>query len=444
MLTLTSLAKLFGNLQEKNPDDYKLCNLSCIACSFAMPLFIRVFQGWDPLQNPTHGLEVISLWKNLLQSDLTAPGSPYAQLIMEVVVPAVRKSGTNTWQAKEPEPMIRFLESWEELLPIPVRQTILENAVMPKLSAAIELWDPCRETMPIHLWLHPWLPWLSQKLEIFYNTICIRLESVLPAWQPDDISAFCILSPWKTVFDSVSWEQLIDRYIIRKLLTVMHEFQVNPANQNLDEFYLVMTWATAIPISNMLYLMDVFFNKWQEVLYHWLCLRPNFEEVTSWYVGWKELIPHELLANEHIQYRLIVGLEMMNQAFEGIEVVKPSNINYHGQPKQRQFGAVQTASYNPQQASATPAGATQIGGVGGRNEMSLKDVILFYAQQNGLLFKPKPGRAQDGHQIYSFGNVSIIVVSLNQKVFAQTAERWSLVSLDQLLKLHNRFVPTRH
>lgn len=36
---------------------------------------------------------------------------------------------------------------------------------------------------------------LDQKLDIFY----LRLESLLHAWQPNDISAFCILSPWKTV-----------------------------------------------------------------------------------------------------------------------------------------------------------------------------------------------------------------------------------------------------
>ncbi|KAM7474285.1 hypothetical protein LguiB_021528 [Lonicera macranthoides] len=446
-LTLDSLARSFGDLQGQYADEYKLCNLSSIACSFALPLFIRIFQGWNPLLNPTHGLELVSLWKNLLQGedylDFDA-ASPYARLFMEVVFPAVRISGTNTWQAKDPEPMLRFLESWERLLPPPVLQSILDNIVMPKLSGAVDSWDPRRETIAIHSWLHPWLPLLSQKLETFYLTIRIRLESVHQAWHPSDMSAYTILSPWKTVFDPTSWEQLMVCCIIPKLLEVMHRFQINPANQKLDEFYWVRTWATAIPVHHMLHLMDLFFNKWQEVLYHWLCSHPNFEEVTQWYLGWKELIPPELLANEHIRYRLNLGLDMMNQAVEGMEVAQPclkENISFLRVLEQRQFEAQQKAAVQAQQqASASLGGsATETGDIGGGgHEMSLKDAIEAYAQQHGLLFRPKHGRMQDGHQIYGFGNISIVIDSLNQKVFTQTDDRWSLVSLEQILELHNK------
>ncbi|KAM7478470.1 hypothetical protein LguiA_026683 [Lonicera macranthoides] len=446
-LTLDSLARSFGDLQGRYADEYKLCNLSSIACSFALPLFIRMFQGWDPLLNPTHGLELVSLWKNLLHGedylDFDA-ASPYAMLFMEVVFPAVRISGTNTWQARDPEPMLRFLESWERLLPPPVLQSILDNIVMPKLSAAVDSWDPRRETIAIHSWLHPWLPLLRQKLETFYLTIRIRLESVLHAWHPSDMSAYTILSPWKTVFDPTSWEQLMVRCIIPKLLEVMHCFQINPANQKLDEFYWIRTWATAIPVHHMLHLMDLFFNKWQEVLYHWLCSHPNFEEVTQWYLGWKELIPPELLANEHIRYRLNLGLDMMNQAVEGLEVAQPGlkeNISYLRVLEQRQFEAQQKAAVQAQQRASAILGGSATETVdigGGGREMSLKEVIEAYAQQHGLLFKPKYGRMQDGHQIYGFGNISIIIDSLNQKVYTQTDDRWSLVSLEQILELHNK------
>ncbi|XP_071914013.1 septin and tuftelin-interacting protein 1 homolog 1-like [Coffea arabica] len=216
-----------------------------------------------------------------------------------------------------------------------------------------------------------------------------------------------------------------------KLLTVMHEFQIHAANQKLDQFYWVWTWVTAIPIHHMIHIMDIFFNKWQEVLYHWLCSSANFEEVRKWYSGWKDLLPPELLANQHIFHRLNVGLDMMNQAVDGMEVVQPGlreNISYPKVCEQTQFEKA---------AAQAQERASQLQGSSGL-EMSLKEVIEVHAQQNCLLFKPKAGRMQDGYQIYGFGNINVVIDSLNRKVFAQIDDRWSLASLEQLLELHNR------
>ncbi|XP_019182507.1 PREDICTED: septin and tuftelin-interacting protein 1 homolog 1-like [Ipomoea nil] len=431
-LTLDSLVNSFLDLQQRYADDYKLSKLSSIACSYAIPLFIRVFQGWDLPQNPTHGLKIVSSWKNLLQDN----SSLYSQLFMEVFFPAIRISVTNTWQARDPEPMLRFLDSWEKLLPPIVLHTILDNIVLPKLAAAVDSWDPRRETIPIHSWIHPWLPFLGQtKLESCFNTIRCRLESVLHAWHPSDISAYYILSPWKTVFDPSSWGKLMARFIVPKLVAVMHEFQVYPANQNLDQFHWVRTWAAAIPIHQMLPLMDIFFDKWQQVLYHWLCSNPNFEQVTQWFLGWKQLLPPQLLANNHIRYRLIVGDDMMIQAANGMEVVHPSlreNISYLRALEKRQFEA------SAQAQKPNLSGGLQRDGEDSGSDLSFKAIIEAYAQQNGLLFKPKPGRIHNGYQIYGFGSLSIIMDSLNEKVYAQIEDKWSPMCLELLLELQNR------
>ncbi|CAD5176132.1 unnamed protein product [Musa acuminata subsp. malaccensis] len=440
-LTLDSLLTTFRDLKERFREDYKLCNISCIASAFAYPLLLRVFQGWDPLQNPLHGMSLLSSWRDLLQGDqpydyseslMTA--SPYAQLVSEVILPAVRISGTNTWQAKEPESMLRFLEAWERLLPPVVLQSILENVVMPKLTAAVDSWDPRRETVPIHVWVHPWLPLLGQRLETLYHTIRYKLGSVLHAWHASDASAYAILSPWKDVFDAASWEHLMVRYIVPKLKIALQDFQVNPANQNLDQFNWVMTWASVIPIHHMVHMLEVdFFSKWQQVLYQWLCSNPNFNEVMQWYMGWKGLFPAELLANERIRMLLSAGLDMMNQAVEGMEVVQPGareNVSYLRVTEKRQFEAQQhAAAYS----------SVHVNGSGSMNEMSFKESIEAYAMEHGLLFLPKVGRSYNGLPVYGFGNVSICIDSVKRLLYAQLqegTERWSAVSLTQLLEMH--------
>nr|GEX02873.1 hypothetical protein [Tanacetum cinerariifolium] len=113
-LSLELLSNLF-RYKKRFPDEYKLCGLSTIACSFALPLFSSLLMGWDPLIKPAHHIDVILVWKDLLQGDDI--NSPYGQLFIEVVFCAVNRSSTNTWQATSPEPLLHFLDIWEPLRP---------------------------------------------------------------------------------------------------------------------------------------------------------------------------------------------------------------------------------------------------------------------------------------------------------------------------------------
>jgi tuftelin-interacting protein 11 len=82
----------------------------------------------------------------------------------------------------------------------------------------------------------------------------------------------------------------------------LQEFQINPADQKLDQFNLVMLWASTIPVHHVVRMLEVdYFRKWHQVMYHWLCsLNPDFKEIVSWYKGWKGIFPPELLVNKRI------------------------------------------------------------------------------------------------------------------------------------------------
>ncbi|KAK4841960.1 hypothetical protein QYF36_013293 [Acer negundo] len=112
-----------------------------------------------------------------------------------------------------------------------------------------------------------------------------------------------------------------------------------------------------------------FFAKWLQVLYHWLSTTPNFEQIHKWYMGWKGLLPQELLAIENIRAQLNRGLEMMSQAADGMKVVQPGlreNLSYLRVMEQRQFEAQQQAAAQAQKAAVA-------GGLGSAHQMDGMD-----------------------------------------------------------------------
>ena len=66
-----------------------------------------MFQGWEPLQHPLHGLEVMSLWKRLMQGnephdfgscieEKLYSSTPYTQLFIEAILLELRIIATNS------------------------------------------------------------------------------------------------------------------------------------------------------------------------------------------------------------------------------------------------------------------------------------------------------------------------------------------------------------
>lgn len=154
-------------------------NQACIVLIYLFSLF------WEEL-----GFAAISSIFNALvyntdfsvhQQDLVSP-DPFTMLISYSCVPHIRSAITNTWEPRNPEPLIRLIEAWEHIWPSTVLNHVLLGLVFPKLRALVEVWEPRNEVIAVHVWLHPWLPYLGDHMRDVYPTIIFRMSTALQVY----------------------------------------------------------------------------------------------------------------------------------------------------------------------------------------------------------------------------------------------------------------------
>ena len=74
---------------------------------------------------------------------------------------------------------VGVLQAWDPALSAPIRDHLLIHQVLPALTKAVEAWEPRQETVPIHSWLHPWLPWIGAQLKPLYQPLRFKLARAL-------------------------------------------------------------------------------------------------------------------------------------------------------------------------------------------------------------------------------------------------------------------------
>lgn len=435
--TLQECARIFETLQTDYYEEYKTMGLADLAVAIH-PLLKEKLQSWNPLKDSTYCLEDIGQWKVILETrniHSSAPDSnmdPYHRLLWEVWIPVIQTCISH-WAPRNVGPMVDCIDVWAPLLPQWILDFVLEQLILPHLQREVDNWNPLTDTVPIHSWIHPWLPLLQSRLEPLYPTIRSKLSNALQRWHPSDASARLILQPWKDVFTPGAWEAFLVKNIIPKLALCLEELVINPHQQQMDPFNWVMDWEGMLSPSSLVSLLDKnFFPKWLQVLCSWLSNSPNYEEITKWYLGWKGMFNDVLLTQPLIKEKFNEALEIMNRAVSSgvggyMQPGARENIAYLTQTERRkdfQYEAMQ---------ERRDAESVATRGFSASVPTNFKDLVQAKAEENNIVFMPLVAKRHMGKQLYTFGRIVIYID--RGVVFVQGEKTWVPTSLQSLIDM---------
>lgn len=447
-LTLDKCEEIFNTLQEDYYEEFKMYDLASLAEPLVFSLLRNHFEGWNPHANPSHGLEVMVRWREILEKKeaensafsitLTQGLSHgdekmkmYDRLVWEVWMPFLR-AAVCSWNCRDYDSMLNLINVWSQVLPQWIVDNIRDQLVLPRLQAEVDSWNPLTDTVPVHAWIHPWLPLMGDHLEPLYAPIRFKLASALTNWHPSDPSAKMILEPWTKVFSKGTMDAFILRSIYPKLSQCLSEFIINPHQQHLEPFHWVMEWKNIITQQHFISLLEKhFFPRWIQVLRGWLSVSPNYDEVIQWYSGWKGMFSEDLLNNPSVKVHFNRALDIMNQA-----VTSPGGFLQPG-AKENIAYLTSTERRREAEAAALAAAAEKQKAEAARNVASqnvpsnFKDLIQNLAEENNLLFMPISNRRHEGKALYSLGKVTLFID--RGVVFVHTQGVWKPVSLQDLM-----------
>uniref|UniRef100_A0A915CKK8 G-patch domain-containing protein n=4 Tax=Parascaris univalens TaxID=6257 RepID=A0A915CKK8_PARUN len=333
-LTLEKCRELFEKLQKDYLEEYRLFNLEEVAVASVLPLIRKYFSSWDPLDKSQvdYGFTLMAEWKKILESeDRCMLGTtrslenltPFERLLWDGWMSSIRKAALQWNPRDDTHSMLSVIDKWLPLLPIWMRENLLEQVIIPRISSQVDEWNPLVDHVPIHTWMHPWLDIMGDRLQPVFSPIRQKLAKALREWNPTDHSAVLMLRPWKGVFAAATMSAFLAQNITPKLEKALKEMNYDPTkNKRYDEFYATLAWVEMLGSEGVAAIfVRSFFPKWYETLCVWL-EAPGvvMEEVAMWYNEWKGRFPIEISSLHVVREQLMRALLAMNEAQQGLRV----------------------------------------------------------------------------------------------------------------------------
>lgn len=211
-------------------------------------------------------------------------------------------SPSNDWSPLDSTPAVTLFNSYSSLLPAFLKENVLDQLILPKLSKAISDWAPsCLRKgghgIGLHEIVFPWLELIegAGRAEKILEEARGKVRAWLGGWKVRD-GIPKGLDSWKAAFSAQTWDALLLASVLPKLgVHLRDEFAINPREQELQPLENVLAWRMLLRASLLDQLLETeFFAKWLEALWVWLTNEPDFDQVAQWYV----LFPRAFTADE--------------------------------------------------------------------------------------------------------------------------------------------------
>ena len=417
------------------PKERSTFGLHYIIFNSLCPFVVAQFERWEPLISKCPKFK---WWDDLKNNHeevdpaiINEVDSLFRYKCEDISIGKVMRVVSVKWNVRDPDSLIEMFEELKHVYTEAKIVFLLGDFVLPRLKEAVSNWDPARDEIPIHSWLHPWLPLLQDKLACLYPDIRRKLTRTLSDWKVSDHSASKIIRPWHGVFDRDSMNSFLGRSIIPKLLEYSKRIEVFEAG-GIDSLKNVLIWVDIIPKNHLLAIfVGEFLPRWQNVLLE-ILKGQDHTSAAKFYIALRRIIPLRLLGDQVILESFDRTIEMMGKfcsdsSQDGIKI--PSN-SYQEILRRLDTEKKSMLNYNSMKKSV-------------KLENSLfKNVVEAFAESHGITFLPKQGRFVDGKQIWAFGSENVYIE--HDVVFvspshadtpANSSASWKPVTLDELLLL---------
>ncbi|KAL8443432.1 hypothetical protein Emed_006787 [Eimeria media] len=387
------------------------------------------------------------------KQDMLVVGKAYGLLqhgVEQTVGSLLRRELLNSWAPLvSAETAVSLLEAWLPALPAAAGLMLLQQPAAAQLRRSLETWDPLGSSSssisskPLQQWLLPFMSLLDRPVveKDVLPPLQHKLVGVLSAhWKASDRSAVSLLSPWRSIFSSSAWSELLQQGVVPQLLERLQQLEIKPQQQDLTPLRDVLAWEALLPTELLARVLAAgFLPQWLQVLRLWV-VAPAADpaELRLWYRSWQAVFPQALLQHPLLERGFVEGLKIIG----GGPAAAAAKLQQPQQPPlplptpataAAAAAAAAAAGVWPQQpqapAAAPPPTPEQ------NLQVSLLELLQGMAAEEGLVCRPKPGRVERGMQVYVIGRLSFFVEG--SVIFAKhkSHEPWKPLTAKELLAL---------